>query len=156
MSPCPCGTGKSFDECCAPYLAGTSHAPTAETLMRSRYTAYTRNDMKYLARTWDTTTRPASLHEEAGLEWLSLTILHTHAGQPEDKEGSVEFDACYRAGDSKGNLHEISRFRKIGGEWFYLDGEVSDQAPPQPNQKTGRNDTCPCGSGKKFNKCCGV
>lgn len=34
-----------------------------------------------------------------------------------------------------------------------------DGAAPQPQQrqqkKTGRNDPCPCGSGKKFKKCCG-
>lgn len=124
--------------------------------MRSRYTAYTRNDMDYLARTWDAATRPASLSEETGVEWLGLTIVSTHAGQAEDEEGTVEFNARYRAGNSEGKLHETSRFRKVDGEWFYLDGEITEPASPLPARKAGRNDPCPCGSGKKFKKCCGA
>ena len=126
--------------------------------MRSRYTAYTHNDMDYLARTWDAATRPASLHEDTGLEWLGLSILSTHAGQPDDKEGTVEFDARYRAGDSEGNLHETSRFQQRNGVWFYRDGKVEDKPKPlqSRSEKTGRNDPCPCGSGKKFKKCCGA
>lgn len=156
MAICPCGSDKSFAACCQPYLSGAAQAPTAEALMRSRYTAYTRNHMDYLARTWDAETQPASLDEETDLEWAGLTIVSTHAGQPDDMEGTVEFIAHYRVSGADRQIHETSRFRQHDGEWFYLDGKVEDTPLYNRPEKTGRNDPCPCGSGKKFKKCCGA
>ena len=156
MTLCPCGSGKTFAACCESYLTGTAHAPTAEALMRSRYTAYTRNNMDYLLRTWDRETRPAALEEETELAWAGLTILSTQAGQPGDTAGSVEFIARYRFDGADRQIHETSRFRQHDGEWFYLDGKVDDTPLQCRSEKTGRNDPCPCGSSKKFKKCCGA
>jgi SEC-C motif-containing protein len=123
--------------------------------MRSRYTAYTRKDFGYLVRTWDARTRPDSLHEESGLEWIGLSILNTRKGLAEDEEGVVEFVARFRVNDMDDQLHEVSRFGKCNGEWFYLDGEADNPGKPVHAPKIGRNEPCPCGSGKKFKKCCG-
>lgn len=124
---CPCESGQPFAVCCAPYLAGDKPAPTAEALMRSRYSAYTRRDAAYLLRTWHSSTRPAvlDLEQDAGLRWLGLKILNRSAGGPEDGEGTVEFVARYKAvGGKAGRMHEVSRFVREGGAWYYLDGEI--------------------------------
>jgi SEC-C motif-containing protein len=124
--PCPCESGLPFEACCAPYLKGEKSAPTAEALMRSRYSAYTRRDAAYLLRTWHPSTRPAvlDLEQDAGLRWLGLKILKRSAGGPEDGAGSVEFVARYKAGGKGGRLCENSRFVREEGLWYYLDGEI--------------------------------
>jgi len=156
MGNCPCGSGKPFAACCEPYLSGVAPAPTAEALMRSRYTAYTRSDFDYLKRTWDAATRPATLGAEPGLEWLVLSVIKTQAGSAQDYQGTVQFVARYRIGEAQGELRETSRFHKRDGVWLYLDGHVEQTAHPRATSKAGRNDPCPCGSGKKFKKCCGA
>ena len=158
MSLCPCGSATEFESCCGRYLSGAAAAPTAEALMRSRYVAYVRGDMAYIARTWDAATRPAALGEaEQGVEWLGLKIVSTQAGGSDDDEGAVEFVARYRAGGDEGSMHEVSRFRREGGAWLYVDGHlVGQDASARAAPKAGRNDPCPCGSGRKFKKCCGA
>lgn len=138
-----------FEDCCAPYLKGTASAPTAEALMRSRYSAFVERDWGYLNRT--------QLMQDNGpptpdMVWLGLEILANQAGGAEDEEGTVEFVARYRHQGSQAALHEISRFQKVDGKWLYVDGTF-----PRPDKKpkSGRNDPCPCGSGLKFKKCCG-
>lgn len=87
-----------------------------------------------------------------GMEWLGLDVLVCHAGGTDDTEGTVEFVARYSHEGRPGSLHEISHFHKENDQWLYVSGEF----PRTPQQvKTGRNDPCPCGSGKKFKKCCG-
>lgn len=161
MTICPCGSGSDFDSCCGPYLRGERQAPTAEVLMRSRYTAYARNDMEYLARTWHPSkgldAKRIRRMNAGELEWVGLEIKATEAGGAEDTEGTVEFVARYRLQDQDGQIREVSRFRKEKGVWYYLNGRVVN-----PNQvmnetpRPGRNDPCPCGSGKKYKKCCGA
>lgn len=160
MSTCPCGSGSDFDTCCGLYLRGERQAPTAEALMRSRYTAYARSDWAYLAKTWhpskERDIKRIRNAQATGLEWTSLEIKSTEAGGADDVEGAVEFVAHYRLNDQMGELRELSRFRKEHGVWYYLMGkgvnpdQVVHDAPPP-----GRNDPCPCGSGKKYKKCCG-
>jgi SEC-C motif-containing protein len=153
MPLCPCGSGTAFERCCGRYLSGEENAPTAQALMRSRYTAYVRGDVAYLERSWDPATRPPALGSAAdGPEWLGLEIVSTHAGAPDDREGTVEFVARYRDHGAEGRMHEVSRFRKEDGGWLYVDGRIGGDIAP----KVGRNDPCPCGSGKKFKKCCGA
>ncbi|MDR6866117.1 SEC-C motif-containing protein [Microbacterium resistens] len=118
---CPCGTGDLFASCCGPILGGRP-APTAERLMRSRYTAFARRDEAYLLRSWHPSTRPSSLDLDDGVRWLGLEILGTEAGGPFDREGVVSFIARYRDGAERGALHEVSRFTREGREWRYLDG----------------------------------
>lgn len=155
---CPCGSNKNFDSCCGPYLSGVALPPTAESLMRSRYTAYTRQEDDYLLATWHADTRPASptpSDDGDGGIWTGLEVLRTEAGQPGDKTGVVEFIARYEINGIPSQLHEISEFSHDGKRWFYVDG--SGQQPiRRETPKVGRNEPCPCGSGKKFKKCCGA
>jgi SEC-C motif-containing protein len=121
---CPCGSGSRFDGCCAPLLRG-AHAPTAERLMRSRYTAFVVGDDAYLAGSWHPGTRPAALELDPSLRWTGLEIVGTSAGGPSDRRGTVEFRAGWRDGRETGILHETSRFVFQSGCWWYLDGDVA-------------------------------
>lgn len=120
---CPCGSGDTFAACCGPLLAGAP-APTAERLMRSRYTAFVREDAAHLLRTWHPSTRPSSLVFEPGLEWRRLLIVDRVAGGPFDREGVVEFEAFWHQDGARGSLRERSRFVRGDGGWSYLDGLV--------------------------------
>jgi SEC-C motif-containing protein len=148
--PCPCSSGKAMDVCCGPFLAGAA-APTAEALMRSRYTAYVLARGDYLLATWHASTRPAHWDGAAGPHWLGLEIRAVTAGTAADTQGTVEFVARYRDRGRVGALHETSRFVREEGRWYYVDGTIH----PAATGKVGRNDSCPCGSGRKFKHCCG-
>ena len=123
---CPCGSGKAFATCCGPYLAGEQLAPTAQALMRSRYTAFARGDFEYVLRSWYSRTRPPSvdLSSAGSIAWDRLEIVTCRAGGKTAKEGKVEFIAhCTIAGRPE-QLHEVSRFIREDGQWFYIDGEI--------------------------------
>ena len=123
VSACPCGSGKKYAQCCEPLHLGAV-APTAEALMRSRYSAYVAQLEPYLLATWHASTRPAALDPDEGekLSWLGLTVKR-QALTSEDS-ATVEFVARYRiGGGSAVRLHEISRFVREDGRWFYLDGK---------------------------------
>lgn len=151
-SLCPCGSGKEFGACCGRYIGGVP-APTAEALMRSRYTAYFLGDEAYLRHTWHSATRPESVDIQNGPEWTGLEIRSTGAGGEPDEHGLVEFVARYVADGRPGALHESSRFLREDGRWVYVDGEI--HRSPGQGEKVGRNAPCPCGSGRKFKRCCG-
>lgn len=127
--------------------------------MRSRYTAFTRTDLDYVERTHLPETREGFDRASAerwmtDSDWLGLAILHTEAGGPEDETGVVEFEARYRM-DGRIHTHrELSRFLRRDGAWYFEDGALVPRTRTAP--KAGRNDPCPCGSGKKFKKCCGA
>ncbi|MBI4806458.1 MAG: YchJ family protein [Desulfovibrio sp.] len=160
--PCPCGSERSLSECCGPIVSGKSLAPTAEALMRSRYSAYALGDMAHLKRSLDprwhaTFDEPGAKEWSEKATWKGLTVLSTKAGQEGDEEGEVEFVARFEMDGEEQQMRERARFRKKGGEWRYLDGKVKSTQEPvvASGPKVGRNDPCPCGSGKKFKKCCG-
>ena len=92
--------------------------------MRSRYSAFALLDAGYLLRTWHPRTAPAELPLDRAMEWRRLDILSTSLGGPFDTEGTVEFKAHYRHGSERGILHEVSRFVRENGRWFYVDGDV--------------------------------
>ena len=121
MSACPCGSGLAYAACCGPIHAGEP-APTAEALMRSRFSAFARGDAPYLLRSWHPSTRPAVLALEPEVVWRRLQLVDTDDGGPDDAEGVVEFRASYRSPDGAGLLHERSRFVRHEGRWVYLDG----------------------------------
>ncbi len=152
-SPCPCGGG-ALAGCCGPLLAGEREAPTAEALMRSRYCAYVRHDADYLLRTWHPASRPDGFEFQDVIQWQGLTIVATESGGPGDTTGQVEFIASYQVEGRFGQLHERSDFRREGGVWYYVDG-VEVKGRPVTVVKVGRNDSCPCGSGRKYKRCCG-
>lgn len=150
-APCPCGSGTGFDTCCGPVLAGAA-APTAEALMRSRYTAFVRGDIDHIRATYAPEHRASVGGDLPPVEWVGLNIHGTSGGTADDQTGTVDFAARFRE-DGKVRIHrEVSNFRREDGRWVYVDGAV---APGLAAGKTGRNDPCPCGSGRKFKKCCG-
>ena len=159
---CPCGSGKTFGECCGALISGAVKAATPEALMRARYSAYVSGDVEFL-RTSGTAALQDSFDEQTSRAWSKaatwhgLEIIRTEAGGPEDDEGIVEFRALYTANGEFCNHHEVSRFVREDGEWKFDDGELVGETPFVREQpKVGRNDPCPCGSGKKYKKCCGA
>ena len=162
MDSCPCGSGRAFDACCGPFLAGDASAPTAEALMRSRYTAYTVGDIDYIRRTMHksaihTFDEEASRRWSREAEWHGLEIKAVRQGEPEDREGEVEFVAAYVQDGEECFHHERATFKKEGQKWYYVDGEYVGTKPyVRETPKVGRNDPCPCGSGRKYKKCCGA
>lgn len=121
---CPCLSGSSYGECCGPLHAGTASAPTAERLMRSRFSAFALGDAAYLLASWHPSTRPPSLELDEGLRWYRLDILGRSAGGPLDREGVVEFVAHHRPRPgfpgTAGTQHETSRFVREEGHWYYV------------------------------------
>lgn len=116
---CPCGTGLTYGECCARRHRGEA-APTAELLMRSRYTAFVLGDTDYLLASWHPSTRPAQLELDERMQWRRLDVLDTVAGGPFDSTGEVEFAAHYRLEGERGVQRERSRFVRDAGRWVYL------------------------------------
>jgi SEC-C motif-containing protein len=97
--------------------------------MRSRYSAYVLGVESYLLQTWHPSTRPASLslNQDDAPQWIGLKLVATQGGMQNDTEGSVEFVARYKVNGKAHRLHEISRFVKEQGRWFYLDGDVDSE-----------------------------
>ncbi|MBU0945899.1 MAG: YchJ family protein [Proteobacteria bacterium] len=149
---CPCGSKKPFASCCAPILKDHRKAITAEQLMRSRYSAYTLAKNEYLITTWATETRPDSLDldlDDTSIKWLELEIEECEGGETGDEKGTVTFTARFLSSGHLCQLHEKSRFVRRQNLWYYLDGETHSTTA-----KVGRNSPCPCGSEKKYKKCC--
>ncbi|MBX3611220.1 MAG: SEC-C domain-containing protein [Hydrogenophaga sp.] len=121
QDPCPCGLNRAFADCCGRYIGTHVPAPDAESLMRSRYSAFVRGDAAYLQATWHARTRPASLTLEPGVKWLGLDVRDHRVIDAEHAE--VEFVARSRLAGRATRLHERSRFVREGGRWFYVDGE---------------------------------
>jgi SEC-C motif-containing protein len=163
MDGCPCGSGVAYEECCEPVVEGTRLAGTAEGLMRARYTAYVNDRIAFLGESLTVEQRSDFSEQDTrrwaeNSEWLSLEIVRTEAGGADDDVGEVEFIARFREkkGGAEQAHHEKALFKKSDGAWYY-DGFVPSKGYTfrRETPKTGRNDPCPCGSGKKFKKCCG-
>ena len=160
MKSCPCGSGRPYDECCEPYILGAQKPPTAEALMRSRYTAYAEHAIDYILGTCIKNekseidvTQTRAWSEKS--RWQGLKILSVLKGGPADTEGTVEFEAAYERDGLKDVHHERARFKREDGQWLYEDGDVVPQTIVRAAPKVGRNEPCPCGSGKKYKHCCG-
>ncbi len=122
VAACPCGSGKTYVQCCELLHLGAA-ASTAEALMRSRYSAFVLNLQDYIQRSWHSSTRPASIQAETdGMRWLGLRI-KCHEIIDAD-HALVEFIARYKIAGRAFALHEISRFVRENGHWFYLDGKI--------------------------------
>ncbi len=161
MELCPCGSQLAYAECCEPFITGKSQPPTAEKLMRARYSAYAKTAVSFIIET-TSEARRSECDEKAirawseQATWHRLEIIGTDKGGPGDSEGSVEFVAHFSEGGITKNYHEKGTFRKVDDRWFYDDGEIQKQKPfTRETSKFSRNDPCPCGSGKKYKKCCG-
>ncbi|MEV6635637.1 YchJ family metal-binding protein [Actinoplanes sp. NPDC051470] len=114
---CPCGLGLPYAECCGPAHNGTA-PPTAESLMRSRYTAFAMNRPDYLLSTWHPDTRPATIEPDPGTQWTGLTVLAARGGLL-DTEGEVEFVARYLTAGRRARVQERSRFLRHDSKWVY-------------------------------------
>ncbi|WP_094763398.1 YchJ family protein [Luteococcus japonicus] len=128
-APCPCGTGRAFAECCGPYLDGHP-APTAEALMRSRYTAFAlagrhASAANHLWRTWHPSKRPEDVTPDPGQAWEGLVLTEVVDGDEDDEAGEVAFTARWRRGRAHGVLTERSFFVRRAGRWVYFDGDVN-------------------------------
>jgi SEC-C motif domain protein len=160
MTNCPCGSDKLFGECCEPFLNGASNAPTAEALMRARYSAFATAHIDFIERTIHSSTRASFDRENARKwaeqsQWHGLEILNVIDGKEDDVEGSVEFIANYSQKDERVKHHEVATFRKEAEAWTFMDSHMVNQPFRHDQPKIGRNDPCHCGSGKKYKKCCG-
>ncbi|MGV2862076.1 YchJ family protein [Achromobacter sp. AGC39] len=124
-APCPCG-GAVYDRCCGRWHEGplAMQAPTAEALMRSRYSAFVLDKLPYLLASWHPRTRPASLEPNPpDLKWLGLTI--KQAREQGADHATVEFVARSRQAGRAHRMHEVSRFVRENGQWYYVDGDVT-------------------------------
>lgn len=159
MNDCPCGSGRDFAACCAPVIAGTQAAATAEQLMRARYSAHVKVAIDFIFASTHPEHREGFGHEETRAwaeksTWYGLEILDTNGGGAQDEEGEVHFVARFRDDSGLRSHHERARFKRQGGQWFFTGGEMVKPAPLSVS-KIGRNDPCSCGSGQKYKKCCG-
>ena len=117
--PCPCESGKPYSTCCQPYHQDLA-APTAEALMRSRYTAFALGLESYLLDTWHPNTRPAALNlaDDPPTKWLGLKVKHSAITEP--TKATVEFVARYKIAGKAYRLHELSQFIHMENRWYYL------------------------------------
>ncbi|MBX2830815.1 MAG: YchJ family protein [Rhodospirillales bacterium] len=169
-TPCPCGSDHIYGKCCDKYHSGNATAETAEKLMRSRYSAFVVRDGAYLSATLAEEKRSGfnsqSIQQDQTC-WSGLEIVSHIGGGLLDQTGKVEFIARFVENGEIYQLHEQSNFERRGGKWYYVDGifpteneKIDENASIQNGMnidklaKIGRNDPCPCGSGKKFKKCC--
>lgn len=158
---CPCCSGKKYSECCEKILNGTEKATTAEALMRARYSAYVVHNIDFIINTCETGEKIAEIDRKATEDWSNnstwhgLKIISTQNGKESDDEGIVEFEATYTQKGIRDIHHEIAGFRKVEGEWVYSEGLLRPTTVVREGRKVGRNEPCPCGSGKKYKQCCG-
>jgi SEC-C motif-containing protein len=120
---CHCGGAPGYALCCRPYIQREQLAPTAEALMRSRYSAFVECHEAYLLASWHPKTRPSRVRFDPQQQWLGLSIKSTELGGADDSTGLVEFVARFKVKGRGHRLHENSRFEKIDDQWFYLDGD---------------------------------
>ncbi len=163
---CPCGSGLAYDQCCRPYIDGEKQAETAEALVRSRYTAYGSGHFDYLVETTHPDYREGITAEQLarsaeGVRWRRLDIVgvadDVPAGENGERYDVVDFYAFYELDGTLRQIGEKSFFSRKDGRLYYVDGApLRGETYHRPEPKVGRNDPCPCGSGKKYKKCCGA
>ncbi|WP_164651119.1 YchJ family metal-binding protein [Vibrio astriarenae] len=165
MTLCPCNSGKTYSQCCELIHNDHSNALVPEQLMRSRYCAHVLDNVDFVVATYHPSCHAQddydAIAESVHSDWVNLEVTHTQSGQ-NDNEGFVTFKAYLQQDGEEFCLEERSRFVRENGLWFYIDGtfpEATQSAAvaekPATSDKVGRNDPCPCGSGKKHKKCCG-
>lgn len=157
---CVCGSGQAAKACCVRYIKDGELPESPEALMRSRYTAFTLHDIDYIQKTMR---GKALKHYDRArtqtwaerVEWLGLEVIGGEYTSGED-HGTVEFIARFREDGHERSMQEKSYFKRTNECWYYVDSEHRQvRTKPTPaTAKVGRNDPCPCGSGKKYKKCC--
>ncbi len=165
MQECPCGSRKSLANCCAVVHQQHRAAITAEQLMRARYTAFVIGNSDFIIDTYHSSCHAeqerAQILSAIDIKWLKLEIIDTEL-DTSTETAFVEFKAWYMEGELLQHMHERSRFLQEdtpqGFCWRYIDGTCPKNTPliNRSSSKAGRNDPCPCHSGKKYKKCCGA
>jgi SEC-C motif-containing protein len=117
---CPCGLEASYADCCGRFHSGVAWAPTAERLMRSRYSAFVVQDGEYLLLTSHSATRPTQVGFDADQHWTWLDVLAVTGGGVLEPTGTVEFRAHYTRRGEPGSQYEVSRFARESGHWVYV------------------------------------
>lgn len=159
---CCCGSGKELSACCEPIIQGTAPARTPEEVMRARYTAHCLRHYAFLVDSTHPEHRKDVSEKEIArwashVTWTGLEIHSSGPGET-DEQGAVSFTAHYRIKDMDmpQELREEAFFARSDGRWYYVEGKVDGHIPyVREERRAGRNDPCPCGSGRKFKKCCG-
>jgi SEC-C motif-containing protein len=157
---CPCNSGKPYAECCEPIIKGAALAPTPEALMRSRYAAYALHEISWLRDSLEEASRKDFDEHGASqwshdAEWMGLEIKNTRTDEAAGT-GFVEFVARFKQNGVTRSHHEMAEFRRVKDAWFFHDGRpILPETVHKTGPSVGRNDPCPCGSGKKYKKCCG-
>jgi SEC-C motif-containing protein len=160
---CPCGSNNPFEQCCGPIIEGQKQAATASALLASRYSAYVLTQIDYLKQSLHPD-KQAEFDEKGARKWSTesdwrgLEILNAVEGGPDDEKGEVEFVATFIQDAQTIRHHEKAQFEKKDGIWYFVDGQavINNQPLRRETPKVGRNEPCPCGSGKKYKKCCGA
>jgi len=145
---CPCGSQQTYESCCYPFIKREKHAPSPETLMRSRFTAYATGNFAYVLHTYAQAQQGElsliDLAQDTDLtEWLALDVVSAQGQQ-------VTFKAYYRFNKQLYMMHETSDFILENGEWRYTSGVIQTDSGVC---KIERNMPCFCGSGKKYKNC---
>ncbi len=158
---CACGSGLAPDKCCLPVIKGDRAPSTAEELLRARYTSFTLGELAFVERSTHPRSR-ADFDRQATRDWMrssdwqELEILSVEGGGEEDDEALIDFVARYEQNDEEMAHHERASFARHEGRWYFADGKwIGPETFVREQPKVGRNDPCPCGSGKKYKKCCG-
>ena len=141
---CACGSGQAYTTCCEPFHLGQAKAPSAEVLMRSRYCAYVVGQIDYLVSTTFPAVRTTELwinyqSTHDSIQWIGLEVLRSSQGGANDKTGKVEFEASYLQDGKPAVHHELSRFRRSGGDWFYVDGKLEEVTRSQLDSRYGKH-----------------
>ena len=157
---CPCGSGAAFAACCEPIIKGTRESETAEELMRARYSAFVTHAIDFIVSSTHTRTRKeidlSFIREWSETStWRGLEILETK--QVNDNKAFVSFEAQFTQGDEDQRHRERSLFEREHGQWRFVTGdELKNPTVRYETRPPGRNDPCPCGSGRKYKKCHGL
>ena len=157
---CPCGSGAPFTECCEPVIAGTRESQTAEELMRARYSAFVTGAIDFIVSSTHSRTRKEVDREfirewSETSTWRGLQILETK--EVNENKAYVLFEAQFTQNGKDENHREKSLFERDEGQWRFVTGdELKNPTVRYETPRPGRNDPCPCGSGKKYKKCHGA
>jgi SEC-C motif-containing protein len=157
---CPCSSGISFANCCGPVISGERESETAEQLMRARYSAFATGAIDFIVATNHSSTRheviiPDIRDWSESSTWHGLQIIDTR--EVDDNKTLVSFEARFTQRGKEQQHREMSQFEREDGKWRFVTGEqLKNPTVRYETQRTGRNEPCPCGSGKKYKKCCGA
>lgn len=157
---CPCGSGTRFADCCEQIISRERDSQTAEELMRARYAAFVTGAIEFIVATTHSSTRsevniPDITEWSQTSTWRGLRIIDTRV--VDGDKAYVSFEAQFTQSGKEQSHREKSLFEREDGKWRFVTGEqMNNPTVRYETPRPGRNEPCPCGSGKKHKKCCGL